>query len=93
MAGSCPVPCTEGLHQAGMGHPGWVTRGSECPSVPFGQPSRSPAGSGEQNPGLMPDIRKRIFYPLTETEKFLPWGQTCLSSPTFLSGSRLGKWA
>lgn len=51
-----------GQHEASIRHPGWVPRGSKCPSVLSGHPSRSLPGSGEQSPGLMPDIEKRIFF-------------------------------
>lgn len=40
----------------------------------------------------MAGIRKG-FSPLIEAEKFLPQGQTSQSSPTFLSGKRLGNQA
>lgn len=36
---------------------------------------------------------RRGFSPLIEAEKFLPQGQTSLSSSTFPSGKRLGKQA
>lgn len=44
-----------------MRHPGWVLRASQCPSVLSGHPSHSPPGNGQQSPGLMTDIGKKIL--------------------------------